>query len=315
MDVLRARAFLDLLLGKDSRPRQDASGGGDGPGPGSDGPGPEDPGTPPPSAGPAGGAAPGGFAGRVTLTVPLATVTGLAGPARRAVRDRPGRPWLARDLAAAAAQNPKTTWCVTVTDEHGHAVGHGCARPEPKGHGKRAGPGRAGPPGFTFTPGQPGRAARRVRHLAAAHPRTRAGPDHHPGIADHRPLRPPAPGQRPRPRGQAEAPDPGPECHLHQPGLPAARRPVRRRPQHPLRRGRPDLPLQHRPEVPPRPPPQAAPEVDSRPAPRRDLPLDHTGRAAVHDRTHEVPHLAAGGIVSGEWWRYASQHHACGEGP
>jgi hypothetical protein len=49
----------------------------------------------------------------------------------------------------AAARNPKTTWCVTVTDEHGHAVGHGCARPEPKSHGKRAGP---GPPGFSFTP-------------------------------------------------------------------------------------------------------------------------------------------------------------------
>src|SRR5690348_14859667 len=62
MDVLRARAFLDLLLGKDSRPRQDAGGGEDGTGPGPDGP--------------AHGAA--GFAGRVTLTVPLGTVTGLA---------------------------------------------------------------------------------------------------------------------------------------------------------------------------------------------------------------------------------------------
>ena len=148
MDVLRARAFLDLLLGKDSRPRRDASGG--------DRqhrarlgragfwrPGPAGPDTPPPAAGPAHGAA--GFAGRVTLTVPLATVTGLA--------DRPGDlpgigpidPWLARDLAAAAAQNPKTTWCVTVTDEHGHAIGHGCARPEPKGHRKRAGPGARAP--------------------------------------------------------------------------------------------------------------------------------------------------------------------------
>jgi len=38
---------------------------------------------------------------------------------------------------------------VTVTDEHGHAIGHGCARPEPKNHKKRAG---RGPPGFTFTP-------------------------------------------------------------------------------------------------------------------------------------------------------------------
>jgi hypothetical protein len=158
MDVLRARAFLDLLLGKDSRPRQDSGPddsspngpGPDGGGPDGGGPGPASPGTPPPSAGPAHGAA--GFAGRVTLTVPLVTVTGLA--------DRPGElgglgpvdPWLARDLARAAARNPKTTWCVTVTDEHGHAIGHGCARPEPKSHRKRAGPGPPGETGFTFTP-------------------------------------------------------------------------------------------------------------------------------------------------------------------
>ena len=96
---------------------------------------------------------PAGFASRVTLTVPLATVTGLA--------DRPGElgglgpvdPWLARDLATAAAANPKTTWCLTVTDQHGHAVGHGCARPEPRRHRQRAGP---GPPGFTFTPASRG---------------------------------------------------------------------------------------------------------------------------------------------------------------
>jgi hypothetical protein len=112
MDVLRARAFLDLLLGKDSRPRQDADGGGDGTGPGPGGPGsggsgPGGPDTPPPSAGPAGGAAAAGFAGRVTLTVPLATVTGLA--------DRPGElgglgpvdPWLARDLANAGRTEPE----------------------------------------------------------------------------------------------------------------------------------------------------------------------------------------------------------------
>jgi uncharacterized protein DUF222 len=150
MDVLRARAFLDLLLGKDSRPRQDASGGdGTGSGPGGSGPGGPDA-PPPPSAGPTPGAA--GFAGRVTLTVPLASLTGLA--------DRPGElagigpvdPWLARDLAAAAARNPKTTWCVTVTDQDGHAVGHGCARPGPKAHTKRAGPGPPAGTGFTFTP-------------------------------------------------------------------------------------------------------------------------------------------------------------------
>jgi hypothetical protein len=46
---------------------------------------------------------------------------------------------------------------VTVTDEHGHAIGHGCARPEPKNHRTRAGPGPPGGtgnrdgPGFAFT--------------------------------------------------------------------------------------------------------------------------------------------------------------------
>jgi hypothetical protein len=141
MDELRARAYLDLLLGKDSRPRHgNPDGGGDG---GSPGPGPGDSDVPPPSAVPA------GFAGRVTLTVPLATITGLANRPGELAGLGPIDPWLARDLAAAAALNPRSTWCVTVTDEHGHAIGHGCARPEPKNHGKRAGP---GPPGFTFTP-------------------------------------------------------------------------------------------------------------------------------------------------------------------
>ena len=72
--------------------------------------------------------------------MPLGTAAGLA--------DRPGElgghgpvdPWLARDLANAAAANPRTTWCITVTGQHGHAVGHGCARPEPKGSRERAGP-------------------------------------------------------------------------------------------------------------------------------------------------------------------------------
>jgi hypothetical protein len=61
-------------------------------------------------------------------------------------------PWLARDLAAAAARNPKTTWCLTVTDSQGHAVAHGCARPEPKSRHTRAGPGPPGGTGFSFTP-------------------------------------------------------------------------------------------------------------------------------------------------------------------
>jgi hypothetical protein len=122
MDVLRARAYLDLLLGQDSRPGRDG-------------------------AAASAGSPAGGFAARVTLTVPLATLAGLA--------DRPGElaglgpvdPWLARDLANAAAANPKTTWCVTVTDEQGHAVAHGCARPESRRHRRQARDG----PGFSFT--------------------------------------------------------------------------------------------------------------------------------------------------------------------
>jgi Domain of unknown function (DUF222) len=133
MDQLRARAYLDLLLGQDSRPRPRGV-------------------EPPAAAGAEGGPVPAGFAGRVTLTVPLATVTGLA--------DRPGDlaglgpvdPWLARDLARAAAANPKSIWCLTVTDDQGHAVGHGCARPEPRSHRQRAGPGPPDAAGFTFTP-------------------------------------------------------------------------------------------------------------------------------------------------------------------
>jgi hypothetical protein len=159
MDVLRARAYLDLLLGKDSRPRRDTAAGPDGSGPdgsgpdggGPDGggPGPADPGGPAGSSptGPGVGAVPTGFAGRVTLTVPAATLLGLA--------ERPGEipgigpidPALARDLANAAAANPKTTWCVTVTDQDGHAIGHGCARPEPKNQARRRDKsGKSGPP-------------------------------------------------------------------------------------------------------------------------------------------------------------------------
>jgi len=144
MDVLRARAYLDILLGKDSRPRPD------------DGNGATGQESQEGAGGGTGGPAPGGFAGRVNLIVPLATLLELA--------ERPGElpgigpidPALARDLARAAAQNPGTTWCVTVTDGQGYAIGHGCARPERK----RQKPAARDGPGFAFTtagePGPPG---------------------------------------------------------------------------------------------------------------------------------------------------------------
>ena len=106
-DELRALAFGDLMLARDSRPGHEDDG---------------------PSR---------GFTGRVNLTMPLSTALGLA--------DRPGEfgalgpidPWLARDLAATAAQSSRSTWCVTVTDQDGHAVGHGCARPGPARRGQQ----------------------------------------------------------------------------------------------------------------------------------------------------------------------------------
>jgi len=169
MDQLRARAYLDILLGVDSRPLASSPDGTPGrDGDGDSGPGgsgacnPPEPRTPAP-AGPLAGVIPPGFAGRVALTIPAATILGLA--------DRPGElagigpidPDLARDLAAAAARSPRSTWCVTVTDSQGHAIGHGCARPEPASTTKRNKPDTSGghdPPGsprFTFSPAdQPG---------------------------------------------------------------------------------------------------------------------------------------------------------------
>ena len=174
MDYLRARAYLDLLLGKDSRPSASQP---------ARLPTPSTPGQP--------GPAPGGFASRVTLTAPLATLTDLA--------DRPGElaglgpvdPWLARDLAAAAAHNPKTTWCVTVTDEKGHAIGHGCARPEPKSRRTRAGPGPPGGTGFSFTPASRDGPSGGYGTWTLRTPGNGPALTSHPRLPEHRPLRPP----------------------------------------------------------------------------------------------------------------------------
>ena len=45
-----------------------------------------------------------------------------------------------RDLAGTLAANPAIRWCITLTDPHGRAVAHGCARagPGPPGPGRRS---------------------------------------------------------------------------------------------------------------------------------------------------------------------------------
>ena len=216
MDQLRARAYLDLLLDKDSRPPGHTR---------------HCPGQRPapiirtgphrPTRCPAGNL-PAGFVGRNHLTTPLTTLLGLT--------DRPGElhglgpvdPWQARDLAAASAANPRTTWCLTVTDNQGRAVGHACARPEPRS--------RATNQATTRVHLHPRRtrAARRLRHLAVHHRSPRpAGLDHHHRPDPRRRMRPPVPGQGTRPRSKAAAPNPGPVRHMYRSGLPQARRYLR----------------------------------------------------------------------------------------
>ena len=154
MDELRARAYLDLLLDKDSRPRQAAGNDPDSPGDGGSGPpGPDGADGRTPAGGSRAGGVPAGFVGRVNLTIPLTTVLDLT--------DRPGEvpgigpidPALARDLARSAARNPRTTWCVTVTDQDGHAIGHGCARPEAGGRAPPRATGESRRSGFAFSAG------------------------------------------------------------------------------------------------------------------------------------------------------------------
>jgi hypothetical protein len=110
---------------------------------------------------------PAGFIGRLHLTIPLTTLLGLAGRPGEISGLGPVDPALARDLARAAAANPKTSYCLSVTDEHGHAIGHGCARPEPTNRtrparrdkpapGGPAPPGGHDPPSDHDPPGGPG---------------------------------------------------------------------------------------------------------------------------------------------------------------
>lgn len=89
------------------------------------------------------------------------------GPQTARLAERPGEasglgaidPALNRILAHSAATNPRTTWCVTVTDDDGHPTAHGCARPasrRPGGQSKRSGPNRPSSQGVPGNRDEPG---------------------------------------------------------------------------------------------------------------------------------------------------------------
>jgi hypothetical protein len=69
----------------------------------------------------------------MNLTVPLTTLLELAERPGVMSRVGPVDPALARDLAAAAARDPRSTWCITVTGPDSRPVAHGCGRPPPRG--------------------------------------------------------------------------------------------------------------------------------------------------------------------------------------
>ena len=324
-DELRARAYLDLLLDTDSRPTAPTAEADSRPtaptaeadsrptappaeadsrptAPTAEAgvsPAPSGPPSPPGS-----GVIPAGFTGRNHLTVPLATLLELA--------DRPGEipglgpvdPALARDLARASAASPKTTWCLTVTDDQGHAIGHGCARPEP-GSTPTAGPiserparrAATTPPARArvhFHPRRCGRAARWIRKLAVHHrhprparPADRDRPDR------HRHLRSPVRRRRPRSRGQASAPVTDSACLLHRTHVPVSLDPGGFRTQHPVRPRRQELPVQRRTEVSARAPAQARPPLDGRTAHPEHVPVDDPLRQAVHHGANPLPDMRA----------------------
>ena len=134
--------------------------GGNGPA-GQDSPGPG--GATGPAARPTGPSGPGKTARQtgpppaaaINLTIPLTTLLGLTGHPGEAAAFGPIDADLARTMAAHAAGNPATTWCLTVTDEHGHPTAHGCAKPTQRGKPRPTeNPGGPSPGGHTSPPGK-----------------------------------------------------------------------------------------------------------------------------------------------------------------
>lgn len=75
-----------------------------------------------------------GLRGSVNLTVPLKAWLGFTQSPGEITAFGPVTAESCRDLASHIAANPGSRWCLTLTDDAGHAVGHGCARRPPPPH-------------------------------------------------------------------------------------------------------------------------------------------------------------------------------------
>jgi hypothetical protein len=153
---------------------QDADGDSDGDGDGDGGGGTRRPrpDTGPPAGPPGTGGglpAPAGLAGSVNLTIPLATWLGRSGQPGEAAGHGPLDPDTSRDLAARLAAEPSNHWCLTIVNDSGEAVGHGCARagPPPRGNDPPSGSDPPSGYGRPRSTGRPGPAANATTWLAA----------------------------------------------------------------------------------------------------------------------------------------------------
>ena len=183
LEELKARAYLDLLQERDSRPAQaprirasperrtaalaaepvtaaaltpttptlvpDGGPGNGGPG-GKGGPGPE---SGPAGSAPGGRARPAGqgqgpsVAALVNITIPATALGGDTGPPGEVAGFGLVDHQDTRDLVAAAARSPDSRWCVTALNPDGTAAAHGCARGPRQWPPKQSPGGGPGPPG------------------------------------------------------------------------------------------------------------------------------------------------------------------------
>ncbi|HEY0718543.1 MAG TPA: hypothetical protein VGD68_13065, partial [Streptosporangiaceae bacterium] len=177
LEELRARAYLDALLGCDCAPPP-ASPSQSAPAPAN--PATSDPGQPTPDPDQARNPP---LAALVNLTVPLTPAMSPADAPGSVAGFGPVDPALSRRLLDLAATSPQTRFCLTITGQDGEAVGHGCGGGQPP----PASPSAARSYIFTISPladascdhrhEEPGyQPSRRLRHLIGARSCTCSAP-------------------------------------------------------------------------------------------------------------------------------------------